>query len=119
MDLIEASDYRSSMHDRLSHIHRDLLKVSDLTVGSMNLMGSALRPDLDTRPDQLKAVDHDVLAGHQARIDHAHPRVAEGCLDRDNLRVVVLGHGVDERASFGAEYGHFGHDQRVSGFRRW
>ena len=39
IDQLEASDYHSSMHDRLSDIDRDLLSVSVPTAGSMSPIG--------------------------------------------------------------------------------
>jgi hypothetical protein len=43
MDPIEASDCHSSMHDRLSHTDRDLLKLSDQTTGRISPIERVLR----------------------------------------------------------------------------
>ncbi len=44
IDQLEASDYHSSMHDRLAHRDRDLLRVSVLAAGSMSLTGGVAGP---------------------------------------------------------------------------
>ena len=69
MDRIEASDDRSSMHDCPLHAHGDLLRLSDLTIGSMNQYrsGGSLSPSRTLRKTRMSLARWGRHAGSSRR----------------------------------------------------